>query len=319
MKHTLKITALLLSMFFLTQMIGLFVISQFPSEQIQTTDEEGNLINKTTHNLPYGLDPPPDVTPQSILLSIIFALFIAVMLMLILMKYRTEMLLRLWFFAVASIAIGITITAIFIRTGILPTKVNCIGSFPLSWLIALIIALPLAFYKIFRRNILLHNITELAIYPGISVIFVSLLNIWTVVLLLILISLYDMYAVWHSGFMQKMAKYQIQKLRVFTGFFVPYIGKKQKQILEKARQRKLKQQRVKVSVAILGGGDVVFPIILAGVVMIAWGFLQAVLVSIGATLALAGLFWLSEKGKFYPAMPFITAGCFVGLALAYLI
>lgn len=323
MKHVLRITLLLLLMFFVTQLIGLFVISQFPPETSQIEDVDGNIINATTNNLPYGLDPPPGTTPHSVLISILIAIVIAVLLMLLLMKFKTETFLRLWFFVVAALAMGITTTAILLKVGLLSTEIKfLIWNFPISWLIALVLAIPLAYYKIFRRNIVLHNLTELLIYPGIAVIFVSLLNIWTVVLLLILISLYDMYAVWHAGFMQKMAKYQIQKLKIFTGFFVPYLGKKQRQILEKAKgskSKKAKGKKIKVSVAILGGGDVVFPIILAGVVMIHLGIIQALMISVGATLALGGLFWLSKKGKFYPAMPFITAGCFIALALAYLV
>jgi len=184
-----------------------------------------------------------------------------------------------------------------------------------STLVALAFALPLTYLKIFKRNIFLHNFTELLIYPGIAVIFVPLLNIWTVVLLFILISLYDMYAVWHAGFMQKMAKYQINKLKVFSGFFIPYLNKTQKQTLSKSK----KSKKMKVSVAILGGGDVVFPIILAGVVLRQIGFLPAIIISLGATAALAFLFRISKKGKFYPAMPFITSGCFLALGIAYLI
>ena len=71
--------------------------------------------------------------------------------------------------------------------------------------------------------------------------------------------------------------------------------------------------------AILGGGDVVFPIILAGVVLFTLGLIQAILISIGATIALATLFFFSQKGKFYPAMPFITAGLLAGIGAAYLI
>jgi hypothetical protein len=58
---------------------------------------------------------------------------------------------------------------------------------------------------------------------------------------------------------------------------------------------------------------------MAGVVFRALGLIPALLIVLGATLALAGLFYASKKGKFYPAMPFITAGCFVGLVIAYLI
>ncbi|MFH1425739.1 MAG: presenilin family intramembrane aspartyl protease [archaeon] len=309
MKHTIKITLILLGMFFLTQMIGIFVVGQYSPKIIQTIDADGNQINITSYNLPYGMDPPQDIKPAGTLISIVIAIIIAVSLMFVLMKYNAEIILRVWFFIVVTLAIGITINSV-------------IQNVQYSALIAFIISLPIAYIKIFKRNILVHNITELAIYPGIASIFVPILNIWSVVLLLILISLYDMYAVWHAGFMQKMAKYQIQKLKVFSGFFVPYISKKQKQIVAKeakSKSKRVKDKKIKVSVAILGGGDVVFPIILAGVVLNTLGIFQAIIISFGATLALAGLFWLSEKGKFYPAMPFITAGCFIALGIAYLI
>ncbi len=118
-----------------------------------------------------------------------------------------------------------------------------------------------------------------------------------------------------------MAKYQIKTLRVFSGFFVPYLGKKEREMVKQYRSssKKAKNKKMKVSIAILGGGDVVFPIILAGVVLHTLGLIPALLISVGATLALAFLFYVSEKGKFYPAMPFITIGCFIGLAAGYLI
>ena len=256
------------------------------------------------------MDPPQDTRPVGVLVSIIFAVAIAAFLMLLLMKYKAEFFLRIWFFVVIALAIGITLNALLQNF------------FPMPSLLALIFSIPLAIYKIFKRNLIVHNLTELIIYPGIAAIFVPLLNIWTVVLLLILISIYDMYAVWHAGFMQKMAKYQIQQLKIFTGFFVPYIGKKQKQIIsnfKNSRSKNLKDKKIKVNVAILGGGDVVFPIILAGVVLNQLGLLQAIIISLGATLALAWLFYISKKGKFYPAMPFITTGCLAALFLAYII
>ena len=131
-----------------------------------------------------------------------------------------------------------------------------------------------------------------------------------------------MYAVWHAGFMQKMAKYQIQKLKVFSGFFVPYLGKKERAMIAKAKtaNKNLKNigKKIKVNVAILGGGDVVFPIIFAGVIFRTLGLIPALAAIVGATAALAFLFAISKKGKFYPAMPFISAGCFAALALIYL-
>ncbi len=297
-------------MFFITQLIGIIVINQYSPEVVQVSDENGDLINQTIYNLPYGMEPPPDITPWSMLITILVSICIAVVFMLVLMRYKAEFFLRTWFFLVVTLSLGITINSFIIGIKYAP-------------LIALIVALPLAAFKLFKRNIIVHNVTELFIYPGIAAIFVPLLkNIWTVVLLLILISIYDIYAVWHAGFMQKMAQYQIKKLKFFTGFFVPYMGKEERKILEKTRKEgkvEDKNKKIKVNVAILGGGDVIFPIILAGVVFNILGLLQALIISIGATLALAFLFYISKKGKFYPAMPFISAGCFIALGIAYLI
>ena|SRR3989344_1970734 len=309
MKHTFYITALLLGMFLFTQLVGIFVAHRYTPEIIQVIDASGNVTNITSYNLPSWVEPPQDIKPHNVLIVIPIAIAIAVSLMFILMKYNAEILLRLWFFAVVALALGITLNAFAL-------------SIQNSEIITLIIAIPIAYIKIFKRNIIVHNITELAIYPGIAAIFIPILNLWTVILLLILISLYDMYAVWHAGFMQKMAKYQIQKLKVFSGFFVPYMGRRQKEKLASLRKQNTKknlEKKVKVSVAILGGGDVVFPIILAGVVLMTLGLMQAIIISLGATAALAGLFWLSKKGRFYPAMPFITAGCLVALGIAFLI
>jgi presenilin-like A22 family membrane protease len=312
MKHSFKITALLLAMFLFTQLLGLFVIHAYAP--ITTEQTIGNqTLNVTSHNLPYGTEPPQDIDPKSNLLSIIVSIAIAVILILILMKIKAEIFLRVWFFIVITIALGISINAFLLQANIL-----------YSSLIALVIALPLSIVKVFQRNIIVHNLTEVLIYPGIAAIFIPLLTVWTVVLLLLVISIYDIYAVWHSGFMQKMAKYQIQKVRVFGGFFVPYIDSKTRAMMDKFRalNRKAKansQKKIKVHVAILGGGDVVFPLILAGVVLFKFGIIPAIIISLGATLALGFLFWISQKGRFYPAMPFISAGCLLALGLVYIL
>jgi hypothetical protein len=80
----------------------------------------------------------------------------------------------------------------------------------------------------------------------------------------------------------------------------------------------LKNKKVKANVAILGGGDVVFPIITAGVMLVQFGFLAALFVIIGATLGISYLLFVAEKKKFYPAMPFISAGIFLGILAAFL-
>ncbi|MAG78821.1 hypothetical protein CMI40_00395 [Candidatus Pacearchaeota archaeon] len=291
MKHNLKITIVLLVMFIITQFIGLYVVNYYQAE-----DKE----------LPFGMETPEIKEVREfneIFVSIVFAFAIAISLLFLLTKFKAEFILKLWFFIVVIIALGITFTTFF--PGIK------------YWsFIALIIALPLAYIKIYKREFLIHNLTELFIYPGIAAVFVPILNIWTLVILLILISIYDMWAVWHSGIMQKMAKYQINKLNIFSGFFVPYISKKLKLKIKKMKKSDLKKKKIKVNIAILGGGDVIFPIISAGVMLKTFGIGSALFVILGAALGLSYLLFFAEKKKFYPAMPFISAGIFLGMILS---
>ena len=95
---------------------------------------------------------------------------------------------------------------------------------------------------------------------------------------------------------------------------------KQKAQLKKLEKSKSKKKKaIKVNVAILGGGDIIFPIITAGVMLKTLGLLSAIFVIFGATLGLGYLFFLAKKRKFYPAMPFITAGIFIAMILSYII
>jgi len=290
MKHNVKISLILISMFLITQIIGLGVIHSYREK-----------------TLPYGLEPPKEISPEISLINIIFAFVLAIFLLLLLMKIEAKIILKIWFFIVVITALGITFNSIFPQ--------NIFYS-----LLSLVIAIPLAFYKVFKRNLLIHNLTELLVYPGIAAVFVPLLNVQAAVILLILISVYDIYAVWHSGIMQKMAKFQMENLKIFSGFFVPYLTKKQKVEIKKLKKRKeIKNKNIKINLAVLGGGDVVFPIILAGTILIRLGFLYSMIISLGAAFGLTFLLFKSKKGKFYPAMPFITAGCFVGLLISYIL
>jgi len=320
MKHNWKVTAILLSMFVITQVIGLFVTAAYANPVV--------IGNETVNLVPFGMEPPA-VEAAPALGSIVFSFVIAILLIFLLMKFKAAIVLRTWFFIVVILAIGIVLNIILVSVnpdwGLREINLGILTP-TIAEFVSVIVALPLAFFKVFKREIFTHNLTELLVYPGIAVVFIPILNVWTAIALLILISAYDMYAVWHSGFMQKMAKYQISHLKFFAGFFVPYMSKGDRVKLQKIKSAKKSKKdkekalgKLSVNLAILGGGDVVFPIITAGVVMAAGGLAAAISVVVGATLALALLFYYSEKGKFYPAMPFITGGILVGLGFAYLV
>ena len=309
MKHQLKITLLLLLMFVFTQLIGLIVIDTYAPR----TD-----LNPTANNatIPYGMQPPE--APAEISLgSLMVSLAIAVLIFFFLMKIKARSLIKIWFTIVVFLTVSIALTAL--MTKLFP------GSNIRLDVVALIIAIPLTFYKIFKRNILVHNATELLVYPGLAAMFVPILNVWTCLILLVAISIYDMWAVWKSSLMVNLAKFQIQKVRVFTGFLVPYMRKEDMRALKAAQKiktqkaRVMKLRKIKISMALLGGGDVAFPLIFAGIVYRASGLVPALIVIAGSTIALGLLFLYSKKGKFYPAMPYITAGCVAAWLITHLI
>lgn len=293
MKHKLTITLIILAMFIATQFIGLYVVAHYSQPGVE---------------LPYGMDVPEVEQERdfytSFLPSLIFAFVFAIVIIFLLTKYKVKLVLKVWFLIVVVIALSLAINSF-------------IDDVKYSALIALAIAIPLAVLKIYQRNFLIHNATELLIYPGIAAVFVSFLNVWTIIILLVLISGYDMWAVWHSGVMQKMAKYQIDNLKIFSGFFIPYASKKVRDKIKLWKRtlskKALMKKKIRVNVAMLGGGDVVFPIITAGVMLKYFGFFSSLAVIIGALVGLTFLMLIGKKKKFYPAMPFITTGIFLGM------
>lgn len=276
-------------MFLVTQFLGLFVVNFYSSI-----------------DLPLGLEPAEeqqDLTLSSLAIS--FAL--AFILIFLLMRFKLKTVMRIWFLFVITLALTVSLTAIFTRF-LIPDLILFIG-------------LVLAILKVFRPTALIHNLTEVLIYPGIAAIFVTLLSPNTVIGLLVLISIYDMWAVWKTGVMQKMAKFQMEELKVFGGFLLPSADRKTREKIKLIKEkykgkeipRNIQKKKFKVNLAILGGGDVVFPIITAGVFMKSFGIIPAIWIIFGSFVGLAYLFTKGEKGKAYPAMPYISLGILFGL------
>lgn len=301
-------------MFLATQFIGIFVVSSyFPSTQEIVNPATGEVSEVEIENpLPFGLD---DSGGSPSFISIVFSFVLAVALVFLLMKYKWKKVIKGWFFVVVVIALSISLNAV-------------LKNFLISAsLVSLIFALPLAFFKVFRPSYFLHNATELFIYPGIAAVFVTLLTPFSVLLVLVLISIYDMWAVWKSGIMQKMAKFQMEEIKVFGGLLIPSLSNKDKTEIKNIKQKyknkevpkKYKKKKYKVNLAILGGGDIIFPIIASGVFLKFFGIIPALFVTFGALAGLVYLFSITEKGKSYPAMPYISAGIFAAVLLALIL
>jgi len=290
MKHTLKITIILVLLFFLSQVVGLAITNQYIDHE--KTAETGVT---TWEELPYEIERPP-VEESSSFVYILIAVLLGTGLLMLLIKFNRINIWKFWFFLSVVFCLTIALKP-FMRQEI-----------------ALAISFVFALFKVVRPNIFVHNITEVFIYGGMAAIFVPIMNLYAVFMLLVLISIYDMYAVWKSKHMVTLAKFQTSS-RVFAGLSVPY--KMPKKEAKKKAGRVAKIEKVKM--AILGGGDIAFPLIFAGVVMKSTGFLTSLIIPVFVSAALLILLTKSKKDKFYPAMPFLSLGCLVGYVFIILL
>jgi len=287
MKHTLKITLILVLLFFLSQVVGLAITNQYIDHE--KTAETGVTA---WEELPYKMERPP-VEESSSFIYILIAVLLGTGLLMLLIKFKKVNLWKFWFFISVVLCLTIALKP-FMRQEI-----------------ALAISLVLALFKVVKPNIFVHNITEVFIYGGLAAIFVPIMNLYAVFMLLLLISGYDIYAVWKSKHMIKLAKFQTSS-RVFAGLSIPYKMPK--------KEHKKKAGRVeKIKTAILGGGDIAFPLIFAGVVMKSFGFLNSLIIPVFVSAALFVLLIKSKKNKFYPAMPFLSIGCLAGYGFVLLL
>ncbi|MFH1396880.1 MAG: presenilin family intramembrane aspartyl protease [archaeon] len=296
MKHTLQVTLFLVVMFFLAQIIGLAVINEYIDHK--TTTETGEIAFT---ELPYGLERPEIEQGTAFIFYLTFAIVFGTLLVLLLVKLKKPFIWRMWLlFAIVlcmSLAFGAFIHPIF----------------------AFILAFILGLWKILKPNPIIHNATELFIYGGLAAIFVPIaaFTVPTAFLVLLLISLYDMYAVWKSKHMVTLANFQTQS-KVFAGLSIPYTRKPKKGY-------KLVKGTLKT--AILGGGDIGFPLMFAGVIMKdlmlkttqQTAFLTTLIIPVFVSIALYILLTNGKKDKFYPAMPFLSLGCLAGYLVILLL
>lgn len=310
MKHNIPVVMWLAAFFLIAQFIGIAVLYNY-------IDIDASIKEGRTQFRDLELAGQPMERPQweesTSFAWMMFAILVGTALMFLLMRFQFRVLWKFWYGLAVFTTLGLALAAFIPST------------------IAAIISLIVAILKIFKPNWWVQNVSELFMYSGLAVIFVPIMDVYGAVMLLVLISIYDAYAVWKSKHMVTLAKFQAGS-KMFAGLVMPYQDGHLKTDLPsdiehkpEAASAKVKAQKRSVShpspvrTAILGGGDIGFPIIFNGVIMKSWGFYPSLVVPFTATIALLYLFFKGEDGKFYPAMPFISFGCLVGLAIAYFV
>ena len=343
MKHTLRVTIIIVALFLLAQIVGLAVANSYVDRQ--ATRESGkvtmlalpSVLGVTFERPTFGNEficpqqPAPttiggqlsqaaqqageDLSKDSSYYVIPAIVVVGTVLILLIMKFNLRILWKLWFLFAIMMCLSFAFGA---------------------WLpgaAAFGLGLLLALWKVFKPNIIVHNLTEIFIYGGLVSIFIAVVSLWAAFALLVIISLYDMYAVWKSKHMVSLANFQ-KDTGLFAGLMVQYSRGTQPARKEGTGTTR-KEETANVQSAVLGGGDIGFPLIFATALFInkaqmamcygatadaalGKGLLAASMVPLFAGIALFILLMAAKKDRFYPAMPFITLGCMAGWILSFL-
>ena len=344
MKHKPNVIIALVLFFLMAQFTGLLIINHY-------IDHKKTIETKAVawQPLPYSLERPEVKNQSASFIYITVAILIGTVLVLLLIKFNKPFIWKAWFFLTVWLTLAIAFAA-FINN-----------------IIAAILALIISVLKLYKPGIIIQNLSEIFIYGGLAAIFVPMINLFAAFMLLIVISIYDFVAVFKTKHMIKLAEfqsqskvfagliipYEIHENRRFSGhqkskgfFSEGKISIKSKAVAKlESGEKKAGEMSERVvvlrehsqssrssassrkSLAVLGGGDIGFTLIFAGVVMknlmlqetMLTGFLKALIIPFFVSLALFILLLKGQQSKFYPAMPVLSIGCFIGYWVVLLI
>ncbi|MBT3408743.1 hypothetical protein HOK68_03455 [Candidatus Woesearchaeota archaeon] len=335
MKHSIRITTYLIILFFLAQLVGLIVIYNYVD--ISKSIETGTIEQ---FNTPVGENA--DLEENEAIYYIIGGIAIGTLLVFVIIYFKLFGFWKLWFFLAVAFCLSIAYGAFLYKSQ---------NIFIGQWL-PIILGIFTGAWKVYRPNFIIHNLTEIFLYGGLVQFFIGSINLWTAFAIMIIISIYDIIAVNHSKHMVHLANSQTES-GVFAGVMIPYNNDETSFYKNFQMEKKLdakvdnnikssmsidENQEIIGKGAILGGGDIGFSLLFTGAILFAnlqelisirnagellvsfdiaskMLFLKVLIIPACAAIALYMLFIHSKPDKFYPAMPFVTAGCFIGYLL----
>jgi presenilin-like A22 family membrane protease len=170
---------------------------------------------------------------------------------------------------------------------------------------------------LFWAKIWLHDVLLMITLSAAGSIFGFLFSPWTFMIVMLVIAVYDFLAV-RFGFMVWMAD-KMYGTTALPAFIFPKEIKDWRLSIHAVSVGDLaKTEREKREYAILGGGDIAFPLMLTTSVFFANDMVKAVIVGVFAFAGLMSAFLIQMiflKGKPMPALPPIAAFSLIGLVL----
>ena len=183
--------------------------------------------------------------------------------------------------------------------------------------IAVIVSVAIGLTWLFVPRVWLHNLAMIFAMVSIGAVFGRMISPWTAMILLLVIAIYDFFAV-RFGYMLWLTQ-KLSESVTLPAFFIPRFMSQWKDRLKENSIAKLAEEKPSErDFSILGGGDIAFPLLLVSSVYFAYGFTNAILVAVFSLVGLIGAYWIQSvfiKGKPMPALPPIAVLSLIGLLI----
>ncbi|MBI4304433.1 MAG: hypothetical protein HY665_08890 [Chloroflexi bacterium] len=200
------------------------------------------------------------------------------------------------------------------------------GLFVVLWLTlpllpALLISIAAGLVWFFRPRLWLHNLLLIASLASFGSVFGFLFTPWTVILLMLVLSIYDVLAV-RFGYMIWMAQ-RLSESETLPAFIIPKnMATWNLNVKRASIARLMEEEPAEREFAVLGGGDIGFPLLLIASVFFTYGFTQSLIVAAFSLVGLVSAFLIQMtflKGKPMPALPPIFLASLTGFLIAYFV
>jgi presenilin-like A22 family membrane protease len=179
-------------------------------------------------------------------------------------------------------------------------------------IISLFLAIYLTFLLLKKPSVLIHNICMILGISGVGAVLGLRITPETMILLLIVFSVYDFIAVYKTKHMVTMAKEMVEHKAILAFIIPPKMADFQGNIAEVKPGGKF---------LILGGGDIVFPLMLCSS-LITRDIFSSLIVAIFSIIGLIFsffIFTLQKERKAIPALPPIALFCILGYLITLII
>ncbi len=219
------------------------------------------------------------------------SLMVATAIILILYKFKVNFLIKGWFYL-----------ALFSTTFLF------FGSF-FSFIIAVLLAISAVLIRIFVKSLFVQNLICVCAFAGAGSFFGVTVGVIPSLVIIMLLSVYDIIAVHFTKHMVSLAKsgFKTNTLMAFM-----YHKKKTK---ESKRSQKSEKGKIGTEVGVLGGGDIIIPMIFSISIFRVFGLWASISSILVSALFLSFLMFRAKKGKVYPGLPAVCSGALIGFLI----